>query len=318
MKEIIINIIFNLKRNRRNWLGLVISLIILPGIVLGYLSFFHDGVIGKIAVSNVNADTIAYFQKNNILYQEVNGEPEDIYKVSGDYLGYIAYHPDGSKPDYETYIGSETLIQQIANETYSHTVKKQDVFTNLFPTVIVVMFLEAVLNMKPFIDDRQNGLIVRQDVIGLKKSSYVCAMLLYNAVLLFVPLLLSLFIGQEIFGVDYGYSGIQVCVISAVMSLVGSLCAFALCSMVRRNDSAILVGNIVAVMSTLLSGVFGNWKGFGLIGDIMPQRILLEWITVWKQNGLFYNIYAWYLAALIILLFLLIMLFNQRFLTSRR
>jgi hypothetical protein len=311
MKEIFTSILFNIKRSRKNWLGLVVSLVMVPLIVLGYLNFFQDASIGMVAVSGADADTLAYFRENGILYREIPVKPNETYRVSGDFLGYVEYHQDGSDPVYETYVGSEELMGKIAAQTYSQLFRKQDVLVDLLPSVIVVIFLEAVLNMKSFIEDRQNRLIRRLNIVGANNSLYILSILLCNVLLMLVPLLLALFAGQFVYGVDYGYSAAQICAISAVMAFLSCLFAFALCSVVRRNDSAILAGNIIAIVSSLLSGVFGFWKGIDFISKAMPQRMLLEWIKLWKQQGFAHNTYIWLILLLIAILFLFTLFMNK-------
>ena len=313
MNEIIVCVAMNLKRCRSNIMGTLVTVILLPVFIIGIAVAGKDNHVGKIAICNGNQHIFEYLDENNIIYQvfDIKELKQKKLEGSGEYLGYISYDIAGNVMDYGTYIKKGEIIEQVVDQTYR--VKKEDInfLQNIVPVLVSLIFLESVLNMKLYLKDRHIGMMARLKVLGIKNQAYCFATLLYTWLFMFVPIMISFLIVRYGLKVDFEFSFLSTIIFIGVTIILGSLCAFSLCSVISNEASAIMVGNVLAVITSIISGLFGEWDKLKVIGNIMPQKILLNWMNSFSYNKP-WNISLYVVVAYILILYVFVLQVNNR------
>lgn len=313
MKNIIVCIFLNLKRCRNNMMGTVITMICLPVFIIGFSFVSKDNHIGKIAIYNGNNNIFEYLNEKNIIYEKV--ELKDLkqrkLEKSGEYLGYISYDISGNVSDYGSYIKKGKIIEQIVNKTYILNNNKFNFLQNIFPALISIIFLESILNMKLYLEDINSGVLKRLKILGIKNQEYCLATLLYGLLFMFIPIFISFITVRYGLKIDFEYSFFKVIILLSVTIILSNLCAFLLCSIISNGDFAIMVGNILVIITSIISGIFGEWDKLIKLGNIMPQRILLNLMNSFLDNNLL-NINFCLVLIYIFISYFLILFFNNK------
>lgn len=313
MKEIIVYIVMSLERFKSNWMGTLVTVILLPVFIIGYAFISQDNYIGKIAIYNGNQEIFEYLSDNNIIYQKVDIKDLEQKRMaeSGEFLGYIKYDFDGNVSEYGSFIKKGNFVEQIAKQTYEIETGSSNFLRDIFPVLVTIIFLESVLNMKLYLEDRHNGMLARLRTVGMKNHAYCLATLLYNVLFMFIPILVSFLVIRYGLKMDCGYPFIKMILFLGVTVLLSSLCAFSLCSAIPNGDSAIMAGNILAVITSMVSGVFGEWDKIKIFSNLMPQKILVDWMISFKYNN-FWNRSIYVVIVYIVILYFFVLFINNR------
>ncbi|HEO6694105.1 TPA: ABC transporter permease [Streptococcus agalactiae] len=280
----------NIIRNFSDNMGVIFSLIIMPLVV--FAAFYATNLPNateKIAVIGESETFIQYLDKNQISYDKLKALPEkqDIYMRN--YSGVIK--KQNGKVTVISYKGSQYRreLQLIAKKKYSSNKEKNDSekFPNAFYLSMSILLVQAVLNMRLFVNDRTNDTSKRLRVIGIKNSQYLSSHLLFNWVALFIPFGLVNVICNRLFFGSSMIEDLKVILISFIVTGLFSALAVLICTLVKDNGSAIMVGNIVACFTVLLSGMFGNFhnKILKAISQSMPQKISFNWVNEIFHRG---------------------------------
>ncbi|GAW69329.1 ABC transporter permease [Streptococcus mutans] len=279
----------NITRSFSNNMGVIFSMIIMPLVVIAaFYATNLPNTTEKIVVIGESKAFTQYLDKNQVSYNKLKTLPEkqDIYMRN--YSGVIK--KQNGKVTVISYKGSKYKqeLQLIAKQKYSSNKGKSssEKFPNAFYLSMSILLVQAVLNMKLFVSDRINDTSKRLRVIGIKNSQYLSSHLLFNWAALFVPFGFVNVICNRLFFGSSITEDLKVVLISFIVTGLFSALAILICTLVNDNGSAIMIGNIVACFTVLLSGMFGNFhnKILEAISQCMPQKISFNWV-----NGIFHH-----------------------------
>ncbi|MGT2749835.1 ABC transporter permease [Streptococcus orisasini] len=280
----------NIIRNFSDNMGVIFSVIIMPLVVVAaFYATNLPNATEKIAVIGGSETFTHYLDKNQISYDKLKALPEkqDIYMRN--YSGVIK--KQNGKVTVISYKGSQYRreLQLITKQKYSFNEEKNnsEKFPNAFYLSMSILLIQAVLNMRLFVNDRINDTSKRLRVIGIKNSQYLSSHLLFNWAALFIPFGLANVICNRLFFGSSMIEDLKVILISFIVTGLFSALAVLICTLVKDNGSAIMVGNIVACFTVLLSGMFGNFHNTILkaISQCMPQKISFNWVNEIFHHG---------------------------------
>lgn len=270
----------NMVRNYSNKLSIVMTMLVIPLVVIA--SFYVtkiDGNLGTIAVVGENNSLIRYLEDNNIDYEIKNKVPstQDVYMRS--YIGTIK--TENNIETYISYCGEQKskFIEKIILRDYSIQDKKGNIPEAFFLSLSILL-IQAVLNMKMFIEDRRKDIIARLKLEDFNEWNYILSYLIFNWISLLIPYGISVLICSIVF---FQVSFIRLITLFIVCIFITGLfsgIALLICCCIKDNASAIMSGNIIAVFSTLLSGMFGKTDNniFLYISNYMPQKRSYLWL----------------------------------------
>lgn len=111
--------------------------------------------------------------------------------------------------------------------------------------------------------------------------------------------------------IDFEYSFLKTLIFLVVTIMLSSLCTFSLCNVISNRDSAIMLGNILVVITSIVSGLFGEWDKLKGISNIMPQRILLNFMNSFLYHKS-WSISLYVVVSYILILYVVILIVNKR------
>lgn len=274
----------NVIRNFSNNLGTICSMLILPVVVI--TSFYVtklDLSNDTIATVNVNQNLIKYLNENHINYSRLDNYPTKFDIYTRKFTGVIQYEGN----EYKTYSFKGNTYKKeldlIVARKYSKAVykgKTAPLSVAIFQSSSILL-IQTVLNMKLFIDDRKNGVSQRLRIIGVKDYQYLISYFIFNWLSVAIPFCITTLLCYKFILASHTVGYLTVLFVGLLIAMMFSMLALLICTAVRDNASAIMVGNIVACFTALLSGMFGEFKNGILkwVSEFMPQKLAYNWIN---------------------------------------
>lgn len=267
-------------RNSSNYLGVILTIIILPCVV--FLSCYYTKTSkykDVIAVVDSNNELTEYLNKQNIQYDLKESKPSEdelfmrkysglIYKAGAVYKG-ISYSGEKDQERLDSIINYSYEPEEILNGGYPEA----------FYLSLCILLIQAVINMKIFIDDRRNSIIGRMNVIGVSTYQYLFSMILFNWVTMSIPYGIANVVFNRIFFKSNLETDIKVLAICILTTGFFAIIAMGICVLATDNSSTIMIGNIIACFTAILSGMFGTVKSkeLTIVSNFMPQRLCYMW-----------------------------------------
>ncbi len=277
-------------RNSSNSLGVILTVLILPCVVL--LSFYYTHTAktaNVIAVVDSNYELTEYLSTQHIQFELKEFKPLKDEVFMRKYCGLI--YKDGDKYKAISYSGekNQERLNSIINYSYEPEKKVNGGYPEAFYLSLCILLIQAVINMKLFVDDRRNSIIGRMSVIGVSTFQYLCSMIIFNWIIMLIPYGLSNVVFNRIFFESDIVMDVKILFICMLTTAFFSIIAMAICVLATDNSSTIMIGNIVACFTAILSGMFGTIKSKGMIivSDIMPQKLCYLWVKkVFLQDNI--------------------------------
>ena len=280
MKKILKCAAVNYMRSFGNKMGMIISVVMIPLIVL--LSFYmnsRDQDPLRIAVIGDAPQLVSYLEEAGVSYDIMDDVPDKLMMYKRVYSGAIMTE-NGEAVSAVSYEGDEVqkALENVIIGDYAPE-KAEKSFARAFYVNLCILLIQAVLNMKLFISDRRNNIKERLQIMGVSLAEYMTSYLIFNWAALFLPYCISNIVCSVLFLGTSAVGCLRIMFICFVVSGLFSAMALLICSAVTDNASAIMTGNLIACFSALLSGVFGGWssKVMRVIGNCMPQSISYTW-----------------------------------------
>lgn len=123
-----------------------------------------------------------------------------------------------------------------------------------FLVMFVLMSGSAFMNF--FTDDKTFGTFRRTVTAPVGMGSYLAGQLLFNAFMLFVPLMGILIVLHSVFGVDIGFTYAQYGLLTGLMALFATALGFFFAATIENPDDAMAVSSTVIIVTSLLGGTF--------------------------------------------------------------
>lgn len=258
------------KRDKSNYflLFIMIPLTVIFSVYFSTKINFKDTV----AVIGVDKEAVSSMvDLDEVNLEEIDTKPKESEIMMGKYAGIISMQDGECK--YTSY-NSEDVLGEDENEKGS--------LESILGLIFFFIFIQSMQNTKFYMQDRASGNLKRIFASGVKNYQYMLSQILFNIIVLTIPLYVFIEIACLIFSVDISVGFVGIFGLVLVLSILSTSIAFLIAKIIDDEDSAIMTGNVLMIASTLLSGAFGNLKPSGLlriISDILPQKIFLNLIS---------------------------------------
>lgn len=157
---------------------------------------------------------------------------------------------------------------------------------NIIGFMMMFLLMIAFFSLFTFADDKEQGQLKRLAASPASFGFYLAAHCVYCLSMLLPEYLLLVILKQC--GWDIGFSLWQYAGLMAVMAFLGISFALLLHTLIRKPDSANMLGNSVTVLTSILAGSFYSFskKNAVLNGlvNIIPQKALMDFAQ-YLQNG---------------------------------
>lgn len=251
---------------------------------------------------------------SNVNFIELTQTPRRADLVSGKYDAILTIADDGSyKLDT---IKSADVIEQLMSaldgQSDSTTpVSDRGIGTNVLGYLMMFILLMGSMAMCMYADDQEQKQITRVAASPVSIKTYLFAHSLFNFCFLFFPTMLILLLVQWVSGITLGYSLLKLTVLIAILcAFATAFCLVLFSFLSNKADSAIMAGNTVIILTSILAGGFyafdkGN-HALGRIITILPQKAFLTLADLLEQGTAFTT----YLPVLVYLLAIIVVFYT--------
>ncbi|HNX61216.1 MAG TPA: ABC transporter permease [Candidatus Limiplasma sp.] len=191
---------------------------------------------------------------------------------------------------------------------------------NLIGYMMMFLLMLAFANQFAFANDKEQGQLMRVAVSPASMGAYLAAHCCYS-LLLTAPEFLLLAV-LKLLGYDIGFTLGQFLWLMLLLDSMGIAFALFINTLIRKPDNASMLGNSVAVLTSVLAGSFYAFSKNNVVLDfivkILPQKQLLDYAEA-VQNGVTtgYSDSLAYVLAFTVVLFALSWVFLQRTVHSK-
>lgn len=241
--------------------------------------------------------------------------------VRGDYDAIVEKH------------GNAVTITSIKNDEYQKLLKtalinpeavtslqtgSTKIGSKIIGFLLMFLLMSAVTNMYIFSEDKDKKILER---IAATPVSFTKLLLSYSTqtfLLIYVPTLLIILILHFLFGIDIGLSPGHYIWLLDVISLFGTGFSLFMSAILEDGDQANMLGSMLMMITTLLSGSFFSLEGGNALIDniiqFLPQKSYLNMINRVETGADFSSL----LPALIYLLGITALFFTIGVLKTRK
>lgn len=265
---------------------IVITLISMGSIFLGtYLSnktqqFSHIAVIG----SNEELDSITSSALVKVTHLDKKPPLSDLYEQKYDvYL----YTDSSGSLQIETLKNTE--YQQLLNSlllnpdtTLSGSYAQRSTGVSIVGFMLMFLLMISYSNMGYFADDKELGQLSRIFAAPVSFFLYILANLLYS-LSMFAPQFLFLVV-MKLLGIHIGFTLPEFLLFILVIGFLGSSFSLLLYTMINKPDNANMLGNSIAVLTSVLAGSFYAFSGNNKILDTITKAIPQKQILWFAEN----------------------------------
>ena len=160
--------------------------------------------------------------------------------------------------------------------------------TNIVGFLVMFVFLQGLMYMSYFSEDKQTGMFKR--VIGTPTSviSYLFAHCSFNFLMTFLPTVLGLVIAKEILLVDIGFGYLQYAFIVGLLSLLATAFTLFMNVISDNHDNMMALSSSIIFITTILAGCFYSFGNNEMTIDYftkwLPQKYLMT-LVQGMENG---------------------------------
>lgn len=147
--------------------------------------------------------------------------------------------------------------------------KKRDVGVTLIGYLVMFVMLSGAAFMTFFSHDKESGTLRRVAVTPGGLLRYVLGHTVFNALALFVPIMLCLAVSKHVFNVHIGFTYGQYAWLIALLCALATSFAFFMTALIEHGDNAVALTSAIAVVTSFLAGTFVEFQH----GDVWLQRL---------------------------------------------
>jgi ABC-2 type transport system permease protein len=163
---------------------------------------------------------------------------------------------------------------------------------NIFGFMLMFLLMGVFMNLFTFADDKEKGQLSRIAISPVSFSGYLAAQFIY-CLSMFLPSYLMIALMKAI-GFNIGFSLLQYALLLFVLALLGISFCLLLNTLLKKPDNASMLGNVILVLSSILSGSFYSFSKDNRILDdivkILPQKQLLDFAQELQNGGVLSNL----------------------------
>lgn len=282
----------------------VVSIIVIIGISLFFLD--NSAVSSRIAVVNYSGS----INVSDVEVSKFNKEVPLSDLVKGKYDAEIIFNKDKS---YNVkYVSGKDTKKRIDNALkYNKPVvdvsEKRGVLGNIIGFSVMLIPMVALMLYKFFFKEKQ-GIAQRILSSNISYLKYCMSYIISSFIYVFMPTAAVCVVISFIPGIKVSMSVADILLSLFIIAFLGASFALMIVSFCKTDDDANMMGNMVIVISALLSGAMfsvSDNRGIDIISRILPQKYIVDAVNNMdkgKAFSLYGLIYALILAAIFIAL----------------
>jgi ABC-2 type transport system permease protein len=163
---------------------------------------------------------------------------------------------------------------------YSESEKRGNA-SNILGFLLMFILIEGIMLMRLFAEDRDDKIFERIMYSPISILSYVSAYLIFNFVLIYIPVMAILILEKVILKVDIGFSLSVYAYLLALISILSTGFGIFMNSIVDNYDNCSSLSCSIIVLTSILAGSFYSFKNdnyiFKALINILPQK---QYITL--------------------------------------
>lgn len=271
--------------------NLVISLF-MTMLSISLAIYFNPNQGASISIAVVTQNRVSTFQSEHVQFVSMEKEPPKYQLVLGKYDGVLIDRGNGEY-EVET-IKNDTfrkMLEEIVKSPKNFTLPvkaARGIGTNIIGYLLMFILLQCVLFMFTLSEDMELKQIERIATAPVSFGKYLLSHFLCNYTLVFVPAFFVLTVMKGIFGFDIGFSLLQYAALLGLLCFFGTAFTMFISCLVKRSDTANMMGSAIVLLTTILSGSFYSFeKGNEILEKglrILPQKAFLN-IVQGLENG---------------------------------
>jgi ABC-2 type transport system permease protein len=265
---------------------LILSLVILPVtifIAIYFSSSVHiKGNIGVVNMDEINVQHGDY----NVIY--LDSKPELSELVENKYDGFI--YKDEKGIEVETLrgekFGNNVKAALMGEKTNISTEKNRGVASNIVGFITMFILMEGVMLYK-FYYKEKGGVSNRILSSSISRNKYIYGHFISTFLIIFMPVIIVIFLAKLLLNINMEISMLNLSFVIFTLSFFAAAFGIILVVCIESDENASLLGNMFALITTLLSGSFFVISKDGVaksISYLFPQKYLLDF-TMAFENG---------------------------------
>ncbi|MFW2490635.1 ABC transporter permease [Clostridium chromiireducens] len=287
MINIIKGILYRMINNKSY---LIMPIVITP-IIIAISIYFSSSLVAKYNIG-VIGDYSANFNSDEVNITRLENKVPLSDLVKNKYEAVISFK--NGKVIVDTIKGNDfkSKIERLVNgeRITNEDSEKRGVVSNIVGFITMFIIALGVLLYRFFFDDKK-GISRRIISTNITYVQYILSHFISVFLMIFVPTVTITILSRVMLDLDTRVTSVELILIIFVLSLFSSAFGLLMSTVTKQMQSASMLGMMINVITTLLSGSFftiSNNKLVSLFGSIMPQRHILEY-TISLENGKFSN-----------------------------
>lgn len=285
---------------------LIMPLVITPLTILASIFLTQNlSVDAKIAVINMDQINI---NLSDIKIIKLEQKPSLSELVEGKYDAIVSN--ENGKINVETIKGEDfkNNIITVFNGKISkfNNNMKRGVISNLVGFITMfLLFVGVQIYYYYYIE--KNGINKRILSTNISYLKYSLAHFISAFIMTFVPTITLILLGKYIFNISSIVNNFEIIFIIFTLCLLATSFGFLIATIIKSEDNGSMVGTMVVLLTTLMSGCFFDIKSDkfkDILAHLFPQKYILDF-TISLEN----NIHANYIAMFCIIAFSFILIF---------
>ncbi|OCA97212.1 ABC transporter permease [Clostridium beijerinckii] len=299
----------------KNKAYLFMPIIVTPLVILASISFtMNSSIKANIAVIGMDNSNLSI---KDVKVTSIEEQPKFSDLVQDKYDAIVMY--ENGKYNIETVKGEtfKTALEDALNgktPSWGNDLKRGTI-SNLVGFITMFILLVSVMLYR-FYYEEKNGINKRILSSTINYIEYSLAHCTIVFTMIFMPTILIILLYSGIWGFNSNVSNLQLILIFFVLCFLGTALGFMISSIVKYDQNATLIGAMLVIITTLLSGSFRPVPQQGLakiISEMLPQKYILDFplaIENYKNVN--------YISIIIILIFSIVLIFLGIIINKRK
>lgn len=257
---------------------LFMPIIVTPLVILASISFtMNTSIKANIAIIGMNSSNLSI---KDVKITNITEEPKLSDLVQDKYDAIVNYK-DG-KYNIETVKGEvfKTALEDALNgktPSWSNDLKRGPI-SNLVGFITMFILLVAIMLYRFYYEEKDgiNKRILSSTINYIKYSIAHCIIVF---IMIFIPTILIILLYNGVWGFNSNVSNLQLIFVFFILCLLGTALGSIISSIVKYDQNATLIGAMLVIITTLLSGSFRPVPQEGaakIISEILPQKYIVD------------------------------------------
>ena len=284
MIKVIKGILYRMINNKAY---LSMPLIITP-IVIAAAIYFSSSVvtrpnIGVVGIEDFNFNNneinIIKLDKKAPLSDLVKNEYDAIISIENGNFKVDTIKSDDYKSKIEGILRGEKVDFQGEN--------KRGVGANIIGFLTMFLIMLGVMLYKFFFDEKK-GMAKRIISSNISYEQYVLSHFAAVFIMIFIPTVIITVMSKSLFNIRTSLNNVELSFIVLILSLLASSFGLLMSSIVKSEESASMLGSMITIITTLISGSFftiSNNSFITSIGEILPQKHILDFAIALENDN---------------------------------